>query len=107
MRRGRDGPPCPAGPLRLALARGAGQVDPSHGAAGRRRADRARSTTRPGRPAPGARVRTPPGGCPRVRGRTGRVEASATVLWEGRARAFALRLERRLSRWKVTSVEIG
>ncbi|WP_446724876.1 Rv3235 family protein [Micrococcus sp. KRD128] len=37
----------------------------------------------------------------------GRVEASATVLWEGRARAFALRLERRLSRWKVTSVEIG
>lgn len=37
----------------------------------------------------------------------GQVEASATVLWEGRARAFALRLERRLSRWKVTSVEIG
>lgn len=37
----------------------------------------------------------------------GRVEASATVLCDGRARAFALRLERRISRWKVTSVEIG
>lgn len=37
----------------------------------------------------------------------GRVEASATVQCEGRVRAFALRIERRLSRWKVTAIEIG
>lgn len=37
----------------------------------------------------------------------GRIEASATVFTDGRARAFALRLERRLSRWKVTTVEMG
>lgn len=37
----------------------------------------------------------------------GRIEASATVLCGERARAFALRLERRLSRWKVTTIEIG
>ncbi|MDY6055897.1 Rv3235 family protein [Micrococcus sp.] len=37
----------------------------------------------------------------------GRVEASATILCDGHARAFALRLERGLRRWKVTSVEIG
>lgn len=37
----------------------------------------------------------------------GRIEASATVQCDGRARAFAMRLERRLSRWKVTTVEIG
>ena len=37
----------------------------------------------------------------------GRVEASATVVVGGRARALALRIERRLSRWKVTAVEVG
>lgn len=37
----------------------------------------------------------------------GRLEASATVQCDGRARAFALRMERRLSRWKVTAIEIG
>nr|WP_249214208.1 Rv3235 family protein [Micrococcus luteus] len=91
----------------MALARGAGQVDPSHGAAGRRRA------AGPGRrPAPAVPPRAPASAPRPVGARVcevapGRVEASATVLWEGRARAFALRLERRLSRWKVTSVEIG
>lgn len=37
----------------------------------------------------------------------GRLEASATVVCDGRARAFALRIERRLSRWRVTTLEIG
>lgn len=37
----------------------------------------------------------------------GRLEASATVVVDGRARAFALRVERRLSRWKVTALEAG
>lgn len=37
----------------------------------------------------------------------GRIEASATVVVDGRARALALRVERRLSRWKVTAVEVG
>lgn len=58
-------------------------------------------------------TRPPSGSAPRPVGarvcavRPGAVEASATVLVAGRARAVALRIERRLSRWKVTHLEIG
>lgn len=37
----------------------------------------------------------------------GRVEASASIRCGDRVRAIALRLERRLSRWRVVAVEIG
>lgn len=37
----------------------------------------------------------------------GRVEASASVRCGDRVRAIALRMERRLSRWRVVAVEIG
>ena len=36
-----------------------------------------------------------------------RLEACATITCDERARAIAMRLERRLSRWKVTQIEIG
>ena len=58
-------------------------------------------------------TRPPLGAAPRPAGARvcevapGRVEASATVVVDGRARALALRIERRLSRWKVTAVEVG
>lgn len=37
----------------------------------------------------------------------GRVEASASIRCGDRVRAIALRMERRLSRWRVVAVEIG